>query len=124
MKIGKSGHYSALRRNVGNSHRDVDLRQGMGYLAAARSRCQNGTPRVRHDIAFLCCGVATVHSEQFLDFIYEHLVFVHRLFRDPNKGLMGVHIRVYERENVSYLAEASPRRYSFSIINYSTTKSG
>ena len=31
------------------------------------------------------------------------LVFVHRCFRDPNKGLMGVHIRVYERENVPYL---------------------
>ena len=31
------------------------------------------------------------------------LVFVHRLFRDPNKGLIGVHIRVYERENILYL---------------------
>ena len=31
------------------------------------------------------------------------LVFVHRLFRDPNKGLMGVHIRVYKRENIPYL---------------------
>ena len=31
------------------------------------------------------------------------LVFVHRLFRDPNKGLMRVYIRVYERENVPYL---------------------
>ena len=31
------------------------------------------------------------------------LVFVHQLFRDPNKGLMGVHIRVYERVNISYL---------------------
>ena len=47
------------------------------------------------------------------------LVFVHRLFRDPNKGLMGVHIRAYKRENVPYLtAEAKLR-----TINYSTTKS-
>ena len=32
------------------------------------------------------------------------LVFVHRLFRDPNKSLMGVYIRIYEGGNVSYLA--------------------
>ena len=49
------------------------------------------------------------------------LVFVHLLFRDPNKGLMGVHIRVYERENVSYLAASAKR---ISTINCSTTKSG
>ena len=85
-----------------------------------RLRCQNGTPQVRQDIAKLChCeglrrsvvvlrhGVDTVHSKQFSDFFYEHLIFVHRLFRDPNKGLMGVHKRVYERENILYLtAEA------------------
>ena len=49
------------------------------------------------------------------------LVYVHRLFRDPNKGLMGVHIRVYERENVPF---TSPQRYSFSTINCSNTKNG
>ena len=45
------------------------------------------------------------------------------IVRDPNKGLIGVHIRVYERENVPYLA-TSTKRYSFSTINCSTTKSG
>ena len=59
----------------------------------------------------------------FAYFALLSLVFVHRLFRDPNKGLMGVHIRVYERENVPYLA-ASMKRYSFSTINCSTTKRG
>ena len=44
------------------------------------------------------------------------LVFVHLLFRDPNKGLMGVHIRKYERENVLYLA-AMAKRNLFSTIN-------
>ena len=73
----------------------------------ARLRCQNGTPRVRHDVAFLRHGVATVHSEQILYFVYEHLIFIHRLFKDPNKGLMGVHIRVYERENVPYLTASA-----------------
>ena len=37
----------------------------------------------------------------FLPLALLSLVFVHQLFKDPNKGLMGVHIRVYERENVS-----------------------
>ena len=61
----------------------------------ARPRCQNGTPRVSHDEALLCRGVATVYNEQFFwIFIFKHLVVVHRLFRDPNKGLMRVQIRM------------------------------
>ena len=44
------------------------------------------------------------------------LVFVHLLFMDPNKGLMGVHIRKYERDNVPYLA-AEAKRNLFSTIN-------
>ena len=104
QKLENLGIIGLLRRSVGNLRRDVDLRQGKGYLAAARPRCQDGTPRVHHDVAFLRRGIATVHSEQLLDFVYEHLAFVHRLFRDPNKGFMGVHIRLYEKENVPYLA--------------------
>ena len=40
----KSGHIGFLRRSVGNPCLDVDLRQGVGCLAAVRPRCQNGTP--------------------------------------------------------------------------------
>ena len=47
------------------------------------------------------------------------LIFVHRLFRDPNKGLMGVQIRMKLSEK-----RTVPRRYSFNTINCSTTKSG
>ena len=61
----------------------------------ARPRCQNGTPRVHHGVALLRRNVAAVHREQFFFFfVSEHLVFIHRLFRDPNKGLMGVQIRM------------------------------
>ena len=49
-KIWKSGHFGLLRRSV-------------GCLAAARLRCQNGTPRVRH-------GLPTVHREQISDFCF------------------------------------------------------
>ena len=45
-KNWKFGHFELLRcSSVGNPRRNVDLRQGMGCLAAARPRCQNGTPR-------------------------------------------------------------------------------
>ena len=66
----KSRHIWLLRRSVGNPRRGVDLRQGVGCLASARPRCQNGTPRVRHDIAKLCRSVPTVHSEKILDFCF------------------------------------------------------
>ena len=58
-------------------HHGVDLRQGVGYLTAARTRCQNGTPRVRRGVAklrhgeVLCRSVATVHSEQISDFCFQ-----------------------------------------------------
>ena len=75
----KSGHIKLLCRSVGNPRCGVDLHQGVGCLVAARLRCQNGTPRVYHDIAVLRCGLATVHSENFFfNFVSEHLVFVHR----------------------------------------------
>ena len=63
-------------------------------------------------------GVATVHNEQFLDCCSKSLVFVHRLFRDPNKILMGVRIRVYERENVPYLATKAKRSFALAIFVY------
>ena len=48
-------------------------------------------------------GADASSSPDFFTLAMLSLVFVHRLFRDPNKGLLGVHIRVYERENVPYL---------------------
>ena len=44
------------------------------------------------------------------------LVFVHRLFRDPNKGLMGVHIIVYEGEKVPYLTYLEKLRFASAIF--------
>ena len=38
-KLENLGTYGLLRRSVGNPCRDVDLRQGVGCLAAARPRC-------------------------------------------------------------------------------------
>ena len=61
-------------------------------------------------------SVATVHNEQFFDCCSESLVLVHRLLRDPNKILMGVHIRVYERENVPYLATKAKRSFASTIF--------
>ena len=52
------------------------IRRNVGCLAAARPRGQNGTPRVRHNIAKLRHSeglrrnVATVHSEQISDFCF------------------------------------------------------
>ena len=59
----------------------------------------------------------------FISLALLSLVFIHRLFRDLNKGFMGVHIRVYERENAPCLAP-SVKQYSFNTINYSIAKSG
>ena len=70
-KTGKSGHYRALmpqRREPTPLCRPMPRRGTPS--SRARPRCQNGTPWVRH-------GVAAIHREQFLDFVYEHLVFIH-----------------------------------------------
>ena len=69
-KKNKSWHIRILRCSVGNPHRRVDLHRTMGCLAAARSECQNGTPRVRHGIAKLHHDVAIVHREQISDFYF------------------------------------------------------
>ena len=58
--LGKNG---LLRCSVRNPRRSIALRYSLGYLAAARPRCQIGTSRVRH-------GVATVHREQISDFCF------------------------------------------------------
>ena len=55
-KTEKSGQNGLLRRNIGNPHCGVDLCHSMGCLAAVRPRGQNGTPRVRHDVAKLRRG--------------------------------------------------------------------
>ena len=64
------GIIGLLRRSVGNPRRGIDLCQGVRYVTAVRPRCQNGTPRVRHDVALLRRGVAIVHNEKFLDFCF------------------------------------------------------
>ena len=67
-KNWKSGHIRLLRRSVGNPRRGVDLHQGVGCLAAARPRCQNGTPRV-------CRGIAIVHRGQNFGFLFQKSSF-------------------------------------------------
>ena len=62
-KTGKSWHYRAPTPQRREPMPRRRLRQGVGYLAEARLRCQNGTPRVRHDGVLLRCDVATVHSK-------------------------------------------------------------
>ena len=69
-KNWKSGHIGLLCRNVGNPRRDVDLRQCVGCLVVARLRCQNGTPRVRHNVVVLRRGVDTVHRGQKFGFLF------------------------------------------------------
>ena len=67
-KNWKSGHIGLLHRNIRNPRRGVDLCQGVGCLAAARPRCQNGTPRVRHVIA-------TVHKGHNFLFLFRKSSF-------------------------------------------------
>ena len=62
-KRWKFRHFGLLRRSIGNPRRGVDLRQGVGCLAAARLRCQNGTLWVRR-------GVDTVHIKQIFGLLF------------------------------------------------------
>ena len=73
-KNWKSGHIGLLRHNVGNPRRGLHLHQGMGCLAMARLRCQNGTPRVRHGEC-LRHSVATVHRGQNFGFLFRKFSF-------------------------------------------------
>ena len=83
--FGEKSQKSKLK-NLGTSGSPccgVDLRRSVGCLAAARPRCQNGSPRVRHGVAKLRRGkglhrsvavlrhsVDTVHNEQILNFCF------------------------------------------------------
>ena len=91
VKLKNLGIIGLLRRSVGNPRCGVDLRQGVGYPRCSEAEVPNGTPRVCQGVAKLChceglCrniavlrrGIATVHSEQFLDCCSKSLVFVHR----------------------------------------------
>ena len=69
-QTGKSGHIGLLRHSVGNPRRGLNLRCRWDACYA---------------VAMLCHGVATVHNEQISIFVFEHLVLVHRQFKDPNK---------------------------------------
>ena len=44
QKLENLGTIGLIRCNVGNPRHDVDLRQGVGYPATTRSRCQNWHP--------------------------------------------------------------------------------
>ena len=84
QKLENLGIIGLLRCSVGNPRRGVDLRQGVGYLAAVRPRCQNGTPPIRRDVAKLRRGeglrrgVDIVLNKQLLDCCFESLIFVNR----------------------------------------------
>ena len=60
------GIIGLLRCSVGNSRRDIDLRQGMGYPRHGEAEVPKWHPSVLHR------GVATVHNEQFfLNFYFQ-----------------------------------------------------
>ena len=75
-KLEKSVQNGLLHHSVGNPRHGLDLHRSVECLAVAKSRDQNGTPRVRHGVASLRRGevlrrsVATVHSEQISDFCF------------------------------------------------------
>ena len=72
-----------LHRSLGNPHRGVALHHNVGYLTAARPRCQNGTPPPLPS-GTLRSSLATPQRrhnslrENFQIFVSKHLVFVHR----------------------------------------------
>ena len=63
-------------------------------------------------------GTTTSSSPVFAYFAPLSLVFIHRLFRNPKKRLMGIQIRMRLSEKCIV-----PRRYSFSMIICLTPKS-
>ena len=74
-KNWKSGHIGLLHRSVGNQRHRVDLRQGVGSLAAARLRGKNGTPRVRNSVEKLSRSVSTIHRGQIFGFLFRKSSF-------------------------------------------------
>ena len=70
-KTGKSGHYQAPTPQRREPTPWCRLMPRRGIPRRGWSRCQNGTPRVHHDVALLRRGVATIHNKQFLDFCFQ-----------------------------------------------------
>ena len=97
QKLENLGTIGLLRRSVGNPRHGVDLRQGVGYPRRGEAEVPKLAP-----LEYVAAQLLFTASS-FWIFVSENLVVIHRYFRDPNKGLMRVHIRVYERENVLYL---------------------
>ena len=100
QKIENLGIIGLLCRSVGNPCRGVNLRHGVGYPhrgeAEVLKHHPSGTPR--HSIA---ATQRSYYSQRaiylflfFWFFVSEHLVFVHRRYRNPNKLLIGVKIRM------------------------------
>ena len=85
-KFGKSRHYRAPMPQRRNPRRGVDLLQGVGYPRRGEAEVPkwhpSGTPR--HSKATPQHSYCS-QREMFWIFVSEHLVFVHRLFRNPNK---------------------------------------
>ena len=85
-------------------------------------------PRVRCGV-LLRRSIDTVHSKRIFGFCYESLIFVHRLFRNPNKLLMGVQIKMKLSEKCTVpcrLGEASRSitksgKFAFDEVRVKTT---
>ena len=86
QKLENLGIIGLLCRSIGNPRRDVDLRQGVGYPRRGEAEVPKwhplGTPRRSK-----ATSQHRYYSQQeiFWIFVFEHLIFVHRLFKDPNK---------------------------------------
>ena len=90
MIFGENRKMSKEEKTGQKSDGEV-LRRSDGCLGAVKPRVKVATPRVRCSVAMLChneelhrCvavlrrGEDTVHRGKYLDFISEHLLFVHR----------------------------------------------
>ena len=92
QKLEKSGHYQAPmlqrreptprrrptpRRGILSPRRDLGAKIGTPQVRRGVAKLHRGEG-LRHNVTVLRRGVDTIHSEQFLDFVSEHLVFVHR----------------------------------------------
>ena len=83
-KTGKSGHFRAptpqrkklkSRRRPTPRHVTPLPQRGRGAKMAPLEYANEG---LCHSVSVLRRGVSTVHNKKFLDFVSEHLVFIHR----------------------------------------------